>query len=275
MKEEEGLKKKTVLRAPPRSVELVSTLDTIKVHERIGEVKHYFYVRIILIITGLISIILGIYMLLNFNDYFEVDFDYHKLLLIFLYIYFPSGIGIFLLSFILSIFIYLFFWCCQKEKIHGAPLYDETDQSESIADFKTDDIDDGNKGKKRKADKKKLSGEREYIGVNADKVTLLPYTMTIFILISIAYSFLALPLSIFLLIKLYDDTEYRDLKEYWVLYIFIIANLINGILYVIVFFHMFLVKRKENSILKKNMELDENLIKNIRTEVREALKKAK
>jgi hypothetical protein len=274
MKEEEGLKKKTVLRAPPRSVELVSTLDTIKVHERIGEVKHYFYVRIILIITGLISIILGIYMLLNFNDYFEVDFDYRKLLLIFLYIYFPSGIGIFLLSLILSIFIYLFFWCCQKEKIHGAPLYDETDQSESIADFKTDDIDDGNKGKKRKADKKKLSGEREYIGVNADKVTLLPYTMTIFILISIAYSFLALPLSIFLLIKLYDDTEYRDLKEYWVLYIFIIANLINGILYVIVFFHMFLVKRKENSILKKNMELDENLIKNIRIEVREALKKA-
>jgi hypothetical protein len=275
MKEEEGLKKKTVLRAPPRSVELVSTLDTIKVHERIGEVKHYFYVRIILIITGLISIILGIYMLLNFNDYFEVDFDYRKLLLIFLYIYFPSGIGIFLLSLILSIFIYLFFWCCQKEKIHGAPLYDETDQSESIADFKTDDIDDGNKGKKRKADKKKLSGEREYIGVNADKVTLLPYTMTIFILISIAYSFLALPLSIFLLIKLYDDTEYRDLKEYWVLYIFIIANLINGILYVIVFFHMFLVKRKENSILKKNMELDENSIKNIRTEVRDALKKAK
>ena len=119
-----------------------------------------------------------------------------------------------------------------------------------------------------------MSGEREYIGVNADKVTLLPYTMTIFIIISIAYSFLALPLSIFLLIKLYDDTEYRDLKEYWALYAFIIANLINGILYVIVFFHMFLVKRKENSILKKNMELDENLIKNIRAEVREALKKA-
>lgn len=274
MKEEEGLKKKTVLRAPPRSVELVSTLDTIKVHIKIGEVKHYFYVRITLIITGLISIILGIYMLLNFNDYFEVDFDYRKLLLIFVYIYFPSGIGIFLLSFILSIFIYLFFWCCQKEKIYGAPLYDEADKSESIADFKTDDIDIGNKEKKRKEDKKKLSGEREYIGVNADKVALLPYTMTIFIIISIAYSFLALPLSILLLIKLFDDTEYGDLKEYWVLYFFIIANLINGILYVIVFFHMFLVKRKENSILKKNMELDENLIKSIRAEVREALKKA-
>jgi hypothetical protein len=274
MKEEEGLKKKNVLRAPPRSAELVSTLDTIKVHERVGEIKHYFYVRITLIITGLISIILGIYMLLNFSDFFGVDFDYRKLLLMFVYIYCPSGIGIFLLSFILSIFIYLFFWCCQKEKIHGAPLYDETDQSESIADFKTDDIDDGNKGKKRKADKKKLSGEREYIGVNADKVTLLPYTMTIFIIISIVYSFLALPLSILLLVKLFDDAEYRDLKEYWALYIFIIANLVNGILYVIVFFHMFLVKRKENSILKKNMEIDENLIKNIRIEVREALKKA-
>lgn len=274
MKEEEGLKKKTVLRAPPRSVELVSTLDTIKVHERIGEVKHYFYVRIILIITGLASIIFGIYMLINFNDYFEVDFDYRKLLLIFVYIYFPSGIGIFLLSFILSIIIYLFFWCCQKEKIHGAPLHDEMDQSESIAEFKTDDIVEIDKGKKRKTYKNNLTGEREYTGVNADKVTLLPYTMTIFIIISIAYSFLALPFSIFLLVKILDNTEYRDLKEYWALYIFIIANLINGILYVIVFFHMFFVKRKENSILKKNMELDENLIKNIRAEVREALKKA-
>jgi hypothetical protein len=274
MKEEEGLKKKTVLRAPPRSEELVSTLDTIKVYEKVGVIKHYFYVRITLIITGLISIILGIYMLLNFSDFFGVDFDYRKLLLMFVYIYCPSGIGIFLLSFILSIFIYLFFWCCQKEKIHGAPLYDETDQSESIAEFKTDDIDDGNKEKKRKTEKKKLAGEKEYIGVNADKVTLLPYTMTIFIIISIAYSFLALPLSIVLLVKLFDDTEYRDLKEYWALYIFIIANLINGILYVIVFIHMFLVKRKENNILKKNMELDENLIKNLRAEVREALKKA-
>ena len=274
MKEEEGLKKKTVLRAPPRSVELVSTLDTIKVYEKVGVIKHYFYVRITLIITGLISIILGIYMLLNFNVFFEVDFDYRKLLLIFINIYFPSGIGIFLLSLILSIFIYLFFWCCQKEKIHGAPLYDEIDQSESIAEFKTDDIADGIKEKNRKTEKKKLSGEKEYIGVNADKVTLLPYTMTIFIIISIAYSFLALPLSILLLVNLFDDPEYRDLKEYWALYIFIIANLINGILYVIVFIHMFVVKRKENNILKKNMELDENLIKNIRAEVREALKKA-
>ena len=274
MKEEEGLKKKNVLRAPPRSAELVSTLDTIKVHERVGEIKHYFYVRITLIITGLISLIIGIYMLLNFSDFFGVDFDYRKLLLIFIYIYCPSGIGIFLLSFILSIFIYLFFWCCQKEKIHGAPLYDEIDQSESIAEFKTDDIGDGIKEKNRKTEKKKLSGEKEYIGVNADKVTLLPYTMTFFIIISIIYSFLALPLSILLLVKLFDDAEYRDLKEYWALYIFIIANLINGILYVIVFFHMFLVKRKENSILKKNMEIDENLIKNLRVEIREALKKA-
>ena len=275
MKEEEGLKKKTVLRAPPRSVELVSTLDTIKVHERIGEIKHYFYARITLVITGLASIILGIYMLINFNDFFEVNFNYRQLLLIFVYIYFPSGIGIFLLSLILSLLIYLFFWCCQKQKIHGAPLYDEQDQSESIAEFKTSNLDDIGNINKGKIDKTKFSGEKEYIGVNADKVTLLPYTMTIFIIISIAYSFLALPLSIFLLVKLFDEPEYRDFKEYWVLYIFIIVNLTNGIVFVIVFFHMFLVKRKENSILKKNMELDENLIKSLRAEVREALKKAK
>ena len=46
--------------------------------------------------------------------------------------------------------------------------------------------------------------------------------------------------------------------------IFILANLINGVLIVVVFFHMFILKRKENSILKKNMEIDKNkIVKNL------------
>ena len=36
---------------------------------------------------------------------------------------------------------------------------------------------------------------------------------------------------------------------------------------------MFLVKRIENSILKKNMEIDEGMIENYRNGVRDALKK--
>ena len=95
--------KKTVLRAPPRSVELVSTLDTIKVHQRLGEQKHYFYVRITLIITGLASIALGIYIFINFDFFFNKSYNIHfrKRLLLFFYIYFPSAISIMIISLII------------------------------------------------------------------------------------------------------------------------------------------------------------------------------
>ena len=117
--------------------------------------------------------------------------------------------------------------------------------------------------------------KEEYIGINADKVTLFPYTMTIFVIMTIIFHFSALPLSIILLFTLLDDPIYKDIKEFWALYVFILANLINGILIVVVFFHMFIVKRKENSLLKKNMEINESKIRNYRNEVRQALKNAK
>ena len=92
---------------------------------------------------------------------------------------------------------------------------------------------------------------------------------------TIVFNFAALPLSIILFIKLWKDPIYKDLKKFWALYIFLLANFINGLLIVFVFFHMFLVKRIENSILKSKLEIKEDMIESFRTEVREALKKPK
>jgi hypothetical protein len=309
----ENNQKKTRLRAPPRSVELVSTLDKIKVNQRLGEQKHYFYVRITFIITDIISLGLGIYILIKYDDLLNKDYNfrYRTLLLSFIYIYSPSAIGIFFLSLFLSLIIYTFFLCCEKEKIYGAPLYDENDISLSLEnlkehedtekkesenkdiEIKDDEIKDNeskdseNKDTESKDSQNKINENKkkdeykeprikeEYIGVNADKVTFFPYTMTIFIILTIAFYFIALPLSIILLVKLWNDDVYQDKEKFWPLYAFISTNLINGILIVVVFLHMFIVKRKENSILKKNMEINENKITEYRNEVREALKNAK
>ena len=309
----ENNQKKTRLRAPPRSVELVSTLDKIKVNQRLGEQKHYFYVRITFIITDIISLGLGIYILVKYDDLLNKDYNfrYRTLLLSFIYIYSPSAIGIFFLSLFLSLIIYTFFLCCEKEKIYGAPLYDENDISLSLENLKEhedtekkesenkdieikDDESKDNESKdsenkdteskdsqnkinenKKKDEYKEPRIKEEYIGVNADKVTFFPYTMTIFIILTIAFYFIALPLSIILLVKLWNDDVYQDKEKFWPLYAFISTNLINGILIVVVFLHMFIVKRKENSILKKNMEINENKITEYRNEVREALKNAK
>ena len=309
----ENNQKKTRLRAPPRSVELVSTLDKIKVNQRLGEQKHYFYVRITFIITDIISLGLGIYILVKYDDLLNKDYNfrYRTLLLSFIYIYSPSAIGIFFLSLFLSLIIYTFFLCCEKEKIYGAPLYDENDISLSLENLKEhedtekkesenkdieikDDESKDNESKdsenkdteskdsqnkineiKKKDEYKEPRIKEEYIGVNADKVTFFPYTMTIFIILTIAFYFIALPLSIILLVKLWNDDIYQDKEKFWPLYAFVSTNLINGILIVVVFLHMFIVKRKENSILKKNMEINENKITEYRNEVREALKNAK
>jgi len=281
--------KKTVLRAP-KPVELKSSLQSIKQYRALGEQKHYYYVRIILLITDIISLGLGIYILIKKNKYLDIDFKYHKLLLSFVYIYSPSAIGIFVVSLVLSIIIYCFYFCCEKEKIYGAPLYDEKDITMSIGNLKDNenydkskenndnkiDIENDleNESEDNMTEPKKIEVKEEYIGINADKVTLLPYTFTIFVIMTIIFYFFALPLSIILLKNMWKHQVYKDKKKYWALYAFVFSNLINGALIVVVFFHMFLVKRIENSILKKNMEIDEGMIENYRNEVRDALKKA-
>ena len=262
--------KKTVLRAPPRSIELMSNLDKLRDYQRIGEIKHYFYVRIILIITDLISLGIGIYIFVKFEDFLSksYNFNHRKLLLSFVYIYSPSAIGIFIVSFFLSLFVYCFYCLCERKKIYGAPLYDENDYSKSFGSLEEYSLNESN-------EKNKVEVKEEYIGINADKVTLLPYTATIFVIMTIIFYFIALPLSIILLVNLWKDPIYRNKKKFWALYVLVFANLINGILIVIVFFHMFMVKRKENNILKNNLDIDENMIKSLRNEVREALKKPK
>ena len=286
MKENE---KKTVLRAP-KPVELKSSLESIKEYRALGEQKHYYYVRIILLITDIITLGLGIYILIKRKKFLDIDFKYHNLLLSFVYIYSPSAIGIFVVSLVLSILIYCFFCCCEQEKIHGAPLYDEKDITMSIGNLKEIENDEKKEENDNRIDiendignesqedsqsvPKKIEVKEEYIGINADKVTLLPYTFTIFVIMTIIFHLISLPLSIILLKNMWKHQNYKDKKKYWALYAFVFTNLINGILIVVVFFHMFLVKRIENSILKKNMELDEGMIQNYRNEVRDALKKA-
>ena len=282
--EEKGIQKKTVLRAP-RKQDINSALDTLKVYQRTGEIKHYFYVRIILIITEIVSLVSGIYILVNFNDYLKVDFDYHNLLLIFLYVYAPSAIGIFIIATFFSLFIYLFYCCFEKEKIYGKSLYDEEEQSMVMEEYKkqftggnekTESIDTHRDSIPVQKDAYLVqTGETEYIGFNADKVTLFPYMVTIYVILTIFFYFVALPLSIILLVNIWDHQDYRNRAEYWVLYAFVFTNLVKGILIVIVFIHMFCVKRIENNILKKNMELNEQKITDLRNEVVQAIKNAK
>lgn len=290
---------KTILRAPPKQVDLTDSLQSIRDYILLPEEKHFYYVRIILLITDILALGLGIYILINHNKFFNVSFKYHDLLLIFVYIYSPSAIGIFFVSFIFSVFIYIFYCCFEKERIHGAPLYDETDITMSIQNLKdieeleekeknqkeeeketekgniiSFENDSQNKNQENAKKSNKVEIKEEFIGITADKVTLLPYACTIFVIMTIVFYFTALPLSIILFKNMWKHNDYKNKKEYWALYTFISVILIDGILIVYVFLHMFIKKRIENRFWKKMINYDEDLLKICTNEVREALKKA-
>ena len=86
-----------------------------------------------------------------------------------------------MVSLIFSICVYCFYFCCEKEKIYGAPLFDENDITMSIGTLKDNELVDVND--------QKIEVKEEYIGINADKVTLLPYTMTIYVIMTIIFYF--------------------------------------------------------------------------------------
>ena len=308
---------------PTKQVDIQAAYKFIKLNQNKHQ-NHYFYFRVTIIITNIISLGLGIYILSRFDHFLSKDFDFksRKLLLFFIYIYAPSVLGILCLSFFFALLIYLFYCIFENERIHGHPLYDENDISSSLTglnkedeeskqqiyqededvvevDFKGETKEKINQiNKEEKGTKKKIEHENtgnfraakkrrkkeeirevkireEYIGVSADRVTLFPYTISIAIIINIAFYFMALPLSIILLKKLWKHYTYKDKKHFWALYTFIFANLVNGILIVIVFIHMFVVKIKQNRIFKVDIKIDEQILADIRAEVRESLKKVK
>ena len=277
------IEKKSVLRAP-RKQSMNLALNELKVFQTIDTIKHYFYVRVILIFSEIVSLASGIYILVYFNDYLKIEFDYQNLLLFFIYIYTPSAISIFILASIVSLFIYLFYFCFEKEKIYGKNLYDEEEQSIIMENFKKQLSEDNEKSESIDVRNESIpeqkdaylvqTGETEYVGFNADKVTLFPYMVTFYIILTIAFYLVAFPLSIILLVQLWDHRDYRDKVEYWALYVFAFSNLLKGVLIVIVFIHMFCAKRIENNILKKNMELNEKRIEELRDEVVQAIKNA-
>ena len=278
------LEKKSVLRGP-RKQDIHETVDTLKGFQSLDTIKHYFYVRVILIISEIVSLVSGIYILVYFNDYLKIEFDYQNLLLFFIYFYTPSAITIFILATIISLFIYFYYFCFEKEKIYGKNLYDEEEQSIIMESFKKQFSEENEKSESVDVRKESIpeqkdaylvqTGETEYVGFNADKVTLFPYMVTFYIILTIAFYLVAFPLSIILLVQLWDHRDYRDKVEYWALYVFAFSNLLKGVLIVIVFIHMLVAKRRKISILKENINVNEDKIKELRNEVNQALKNAK
>ena len=148
-----------------------------------------FFLRILLIIINAISAILGYFIYKNKEYYLkkEYNFEYFYYLLIFIIIYSLGMLLTLIAAFILAVIIKTFFIIlksCSKNDNHQSLIKGEKSPSENSIRF---------------------------INSNADEISIIPYTLTWFVVITSIIYFLSLPYSIFLLIFLHKDKTYSSI----------------------------------------------------------------
>ena len=210
-----------------------------------------FYLRISLIIINIISAILG-FLIYKEKEYYlrkEYNFEYNDHLLLFILIYSLGMILTLILAFVLAIIIKLFFIIlklCSKNNDDISLIKKERNPSENSI---------------------------SYINAQADEISIIPYTLTWFVVITAIIYFFSLPYSIFLLIFLHNDKTYSSLKNFRMLYSFLVINLIAGLIMFYVILIIIFVKR-EGSLRKRRISIDDNNLQNIKDEIKEAMQKA-
>jgi len=209
--------------------------------------RKVFYLRILLIIINITSLISGFY-IMNDRLYYlspKYNFEYFNTLYAFIMIYSLGMIAALIFSFLLTLIIKIF--SCIFNVFKSETLINNED---------------------------KLSENSiRYINAHSNDISCIPYTLTIFVISSVVIYFLSLPYSIFILIFLTRNENYSNCKNFSLLYFFIIINTIGGIILFYILIVIISAKR-QGSYRKKILFIDEDNLNNLRNEIRGAMQQA-
>ena len=189
--------------------------------------------KIFFISMSIVSSIFGIFILFNKDYYFSNDykFKYLNLLIIFVYVYTIGILSAIIISFVLSIFIFIILKiinCCKKKKQNNMNL-----------------------------------------GNNIDELSFINLWISISTLIIIFLYLLTLLYGIFLIIKMRKNINYKDYLKFFFLYSFIIINILLGLSLFIKFLKKLFTKQKTSNRVK-HYKLEEEYIENIEKEINQA-----
>lgn len=189
--------------------------------------------KIFFISISIVSSIFGIFILFNKDYYFSNDykFKYLNLLIIFVYVYTIGILSAIIISFFLSIFIFIILKiinCCKKKKQNNM-----------------------------------------HLGNNIDEISFLNLCISISTLIIIFLYLLTLLYGIFLIIKMRKNINYKDYLKFFFLYSFIIINILLGLSLFIKFLKKLFTKQKTSNRVK-HYKLEEEYIENIEKEINQA-----
>ena len=204
-----------------------------------------------------LSLILGLYILLNNSFYFNAkyNFSYSSILYYYILIYTLGLIGIFILSFCITLFIKLISSIKKCFKQNNKDNNDILKEKEILLDDNYNSI---------------LSNELE----NSDNIATIPYTLSICIFLGIILYLIGFPFSFYLIYILFQNNYYYKISEFIGLYLFILINDISGGIFLFVLIS-FIRNKTPNSLRKMSFAYDEDNLMNAYKEVEDAINLAK
>ena len=189
-------------------------------------------IRISLILINIISLIIGIYILNNSDFYLNKDYKFqnHRSLFVFIIIYMLGMISALIISFLIALTAKLIYYFKNKKQNE---IINNNIQNENLEN-----------------NEQFHSRISEFIINNKQsEFALIPFTLSYFIAVTLGLYFIALPYSFFLIINLLRNDTYSKFISFFLIYFFLIINLLAGLIMVISLFYMVCTKRNGSELI--------------------------
>ena len=219
------------------------------------EFNHRTYLSKIIISLSILSSIIGIIILFNHSYYLSPKYKFSnpKILFYYIIIYTLGLFGVLLTSFLFAFLIKIISSirkCLKAKKNDINNDNDSNDEEESEDNF--------------------LSQMLQ----NADNISLIPYTFTICILLTIFLYVIGFPISWYLICKMINNNIYGIIFNFLLLYFFILTNNVSGAILIFVSI-IFIISRRQNSLRKLSFSYDEENLINSYKEIKDAIDMSK
>ena len=224
---------------------------TINSIDSFPEFRNKLYLSKIIISISILSLILGVYILIKGNYYFNPNYNFTSLNFLYYYIIIFTFdlFGILFLSFLITLFIKLFiaikkcFKSRNKDIIEKEILLEENNINNNISLREIE---------------------------NADNIGLIPYTLSIGIFLNIILYVFGFPCSFYLIYCLMKNDIYSNFIDFSLIYLFIVINSISGGIFLFILF-AFIRNRTYNSLRKMSFNYDEDNLMAVYKEVKDAI----
>ena len=224
---------------------------TINSIDSFPEFRNKLYLSKIIISISILSLILGVYILIKGNYYFNPNYNFTSLNFLYYYIIIFTFdlFGILFLSFLITLFIKLFiaikkcFKSRNKDIIEKEILLEENNINNKISLREIE---------------------------NADNIGLIPYTLSIGIFLNIILYVFGFPCSFYLIYCLMKNDIYSNFIDFSLIYLFIVINSISGGIFLFILF-AFIRNRTYNSLRKMSFNYDEDNLMAVYKEVKDAI----